>query len=188
MISIENLKYNINGKELFSGLSLSILPASLVRIKGPNGSGKSTLLRMLANIQNIQSGKILKSSNLISYLGHKIGIKDDLSVIEQLEFWASLENNETLVPASLHFMKLEDMANMKCYKLSAGNKQKVGLARIMLSGSMMWFLDEADTSLDEQNLEIYKTLIASKVQNNGIVIYASHQNIFKDTFTIELGE
>lgn len=186
MISIENLGFSIGSRKLFSCISLSMLPASLVRIRGSNGSGKSTLLKMLAGIIKPTDGQILKTSTLLSYIGHDIAIKDDLTVREQLEFWASLEGSETLIPAALSFMKIEQHENDYCYKLSAGNRQKVALARLMLSKSMLWILDEADTSLDEKNLEIFKTLISSKVQNNGIVIYASHRDMFKDTLTIDL--
>lgn len=186
MISLEYLGFSIGSRKLFSDISLSILPASLVRITGPNGSGKSTLLKILGDIIKPTNGTVLKTSHLLSYIGHNIAVKDDLTVREQLEFWASLEGTEMLIPASLSFMKLENHENDYCYKLSAGNKQKVALARLMLSKSMLWILDEADTSLDEKNLEIFKTLIASKVQNNGIVIYASHRDMFKDTFTIDL--
>lgn len=187
MISIEDLGFSIDSKKLFSGISLSILPSSLVRINGPNGSGKSTLLKILAGIIKPTNGNILKTSMLLSYIGHNIAVKDDLTVREQLAFWASLERTEMLIPAALSFMKIENHEYDYCYKLSAGNKQKVAIARLMLSKSMVWILDEADTSLDEKNLEIFKALISTKVQNNGIVIYASHKDMFKDTFTIDLG-
>lgn len=186
MISLEDVGFSIGSRKLFSGISLSILPASLVRICGGNGSGKSTFLRMLARIIKPSSGKILKTSELQSYIGHSIAVKDDLTVREQLEFWAGLEGTEMLIPAALSYMKLLDYEDDYCYKLSAGNKQKIALARLMLSKSMIWILDEADTSLDERNLEIYKSLISTKVQNNGIVIYSSHRDIFKDTFQINM--
>lgn len=187
MISIEDLGCQIGSRMLFSDVSLSVLPASLVRVTGPNGSGKSTFLKMIAGIINPSKGKILKNSMLLSYIGHNIAVKDDLTVREQLEFWASLEETEMLVPASLSFMKIAQYENEYCHKLSAGNRQKIALARLLLSKSMLWVLDEADTSLDEKNLEIFKTLISTKVQNNGIVIYASHRDMFQDTFTIDLG-
>lgn len=187
MISLEYLSCQIGNRNLFSDISLSILPSSLVRVTGPNASGKSTLLKMLAGIIKPNSGCILKTSHLLSYIGHNIAIKDDMKVSEQLEFWASLEGTETLIPAATYFMQIDNYRNEYCYKLSAGNKQKIALARLILSKSMLWILDEADTSLDEQNLEIFKTLISSKVQNNGIVIYSSHRDMFENTFTIDLG-
>lgn len=186
MISLEDVGFSIRSRKLFSGISLSILPASLVRICGSNGSGKSTFLRIIARIITPTSGKILKTTELQSYIGHSIAVKDDLTVREQLEFWASLEGSKMLIPAALSFMELLNHENDYCYKLSAGNRQKVALARLMLSKSMIWILDEADTSLDEKNLEIYKTLISTKVQNNGIVIYSSHKDMFEDSFTIDM--
>ena len=123
---------------------------------------------------------------LVSYIGHNIAVKDDLTVLEQIAFWAGIEGNEILIPAALSYMKLEEVAEDYCYNLSSGNKQKVALARLMVSNSMIWILDEADTSLDDKNLELFKNLVATKVQNNGIVLYSSHRKLFNNSFTIDL--
>jgi len=157
MISLEQMGFTCAHRRLFSDISLSILPGTLVRIVGPNGSGKSTFLKILAGLLEPSEGTILRSQDIkSSYIGHNIAVKDDLKLEEQLHFWASIEGTTMLIPAALTFLKIEQYRDDYCYKLSAGNKQKAALARLMLSKSMIWLLDEADTSLDKENMEIFK--------------------------------
>lgn len=186
MITIDNVSSSCKNMILFKDVGVSILPSSIVRVKGQNGSGKTTFLRILAGIQKPDSGTIFRSQDFVGYLGHNIGIKDDVTVADQLIFWASLFGNELLLEAAISYLKLNDIIDEYCYNLSAGNKQKVAIARLIISNAKIWILDEADTSLDKQNLEIFKNLILTKVQNGGIVIYSSHRDFLPDSYVIEL--
>ncbi|MGV2433338.1 MAG UNVERIFIED_CONTAM: heme ABC exporter ATP-binding protein CcmA [Rickettsiaceae bacterium] len=188
MISLEDISYDIRGKTLFKNISLSILPASIVKVVGNNGMGKTTLLRIMAHIQSPKSGRILIDDSEISYIGHNIAVKDDLTVLENLKLWAEIWGNEMLIPASIKYMKLDNIINNYCYSLSSGNKQKVAIARLIFSSSQIWILDEIDTHLDEQNVELLKNLMTTKAQNNGIIIYSSHSNLLPFSFTINLGK
>ncbi len=187
MISLENLSHEINGKKLFSNISLSVFPNAIVKVTGNNGSGKTTFLRILAGIQTQKSGVIFTNIEKIAYIGHNIAIKDDLTVLEQLEFWASITGDEILIPAAVRYMKIEDIIEDYCYSLSAGNKQKVAIARLLVSDAKIWVLDEVDNSLDTKNMELLKNLIISKTSNGGIVFYSSHTDHLPSSFTIDIG-
>jgi heme exporter protein A len=187
MITLENLSYDIDGEILFSNISLSIFPSSIVKVRGNNGSGKTTFLRILANIQNQKSGTIFTNIEKIAYIGHNLAIKDDLTVIEQLEFWASITGDEVLIPAAIRYMKIEDIIEDYCYSLSSGNKQKVAIARLLVSDAKIWILDEVDNSLDTKNIELLKNLIISKSSNGGIIFYSSHTDNLPSSFTIDIG-
>lgn len=186
MITIDNVSSYCKNKVLFENIGLSILPSSIVRIKGHNGSGKTTFLKILAGIQKPDSGSVFRSQEFVGYLGHNIGVKDDINVADQLIFWAGLFGTELLLEAAIRYLKLEDIIDEYCYNLSAGNKQKVAIARLIISNAKIWILDEADTSLDSQNLDIFKNLILTKVQNGGIIIYSSHRDFLPDSHVIEL--
>lgn len=186
MISIDNVTCKSKQRILFENLGFSILPSSIVKIAGKNGAGKSTLLRILAGIQKPDSGEVLRSDAVIGYLGHNIGIKDDVTVADQLIFWAGLFGNELLINIAARYLKLDDIADEYCYNLSSGNRQKIAIARLIISNANIWILDEADTSLDKENLEIFKNLILTKVQNGGIVIYSSHRDFLPNSFTLEM--
>ncbi len=187
MISLNNLSHDIRGKSLFSNISVSIFPGAIVKIIGNNGSGKSTFLRILAGIQNQKSGIIYTDIEKVAYIGHNIAVKDDMTVLEQLEFWAAITGDEILIPAAVRYMRIEDILGCYCYRLSSGNKQKVAISRLLVSDAKIWILDEVDSSLDEENLELLKNLIISKTSNGGIVVYSSHTDILPYAFTIEMG-
>jgi heme exporter protein A len=186
MISIDNITCKSKERVLFKNIGFSVLPSAIVKISGKNGSGKTTLLRILAGIQKPDSGEISRSQKIVGYLGHNIGVKDDITVADQLIFWATLFGNELLIEIAIRYLQLDGIVDEYCYNLSSGNKQKVGIARLIISNADIWILDEADTSLDKQNLELFKNLILTKVQNGGIVIYASHRDFLPCSFTLEL--
>jgi len=187
MISLYNLSHDINGKNLFSAISVSIFPSAIVKITGNNGSGKTTLLRILAGIQTQKSGTIFTNIDEVAYIGHNIAIKDDLTVLEHLEFWANITGDELMIPAAIRYMKIEDIIDDYCYSLSAGNKQKVAITRLLVSKAKIWILDEVDASLDSINIKLLKGLIEAKTSNGGIVIYSSHTEQLPYSFAIEIG-
>ena len=187
MISICDLSYMMNNFTLLTIPSFTAFPRSIIKIIGNNGSGKTTFLRMLAGIIKPKTGKIISNFDS-TYIGHELGIKDELTVSEQLLFWANIENNMMLMPAAIAVLKLEEILDVFCYKLSAGNKQKLALAKLLLSNNDLWLLDEIDTALDEANLEILHNIITTKANHGGIVCFSSHSNILPHSFVVDLGK
>lgn len=199
MLSLYLLSFVVQGKIIFHNISLSLLPSSIVYLSGKNGSGKTSLLRMLAGIQKPTQGSISydKRNILISrlkkpyctYIGHKIGLKQELSVIDNLNYWAQVYNSKTLVESSIIYFQLQEYRNTKCYQLSIGNQKKLGLAKLMTCKSSLWLLDEVDTNLDQDNKTLLINLIISHSANGGIVFISSHSKLdVKATLTMNMSD
>lgn len=186
MITFENISYEVGGVDLFNKTSFTVLPGAIVKIVGHNGAGKTTFLRMISGIIKPTSGEMIKTSDNVNYIGHNLGIKDDLTTIEQLYFWAGFEGTEMLIPAVLKVINLEDMAHIYCYKLSAGNKQKLAIAKLLISQSNLWILDEIDSALDEGNTGLLQNIMATKANNGGIIFFSSHRDTLPYSYKIEL--
>ena len=199
MLSLHSLGFSLEHENIFQNISLTLLPSSIIYLKGRNGSGKTSLLRMIAGIQKPTDGKITYGKQQISlldfgkpyctYIGHKLGIKQELTIIENLTFWAQLYKTEELINAAIMYFGLEDIINKKCYELSAGNQKKVALTKLIICQSNLWLLDEIDTNLDDTNKKLLMNLIVTHADNGGIIFISSHNKPEINTsLTINLEE
>lgn len=195
MLICDRVSLSASGKAIFSSASFTLLPGSITYLRGSNGSGKSSLLRMIAGIQKPGLGAIsfygYDINNIekpyANYIGHNIGIKDELTVLENIRLWARLYDSEALIHAALYYFGLIDLMDTKAYKLSAGNRQKIALARLLSCESDLWLLDEVDAHLDAQNRALLNNAISSKAGNGGIVIITSHTKPeFKGVMDIDM--
>ena len=148
-------------------------------VTGKNGSGKTSLLKILAGISKESSGKITWDDVEIDkiradfgkdmqFIGHKNFMKLDLTVLENLEFYASFYESQMLIPAALNFFKIEDVFDKKVKYLSAGMQKKVMLCKLMICPATLWILDEPDSNLDDESKKLLAGLIRSKTENGGI--------------------
>lgn len=184
MITLHNLSLKIANKLLFENLSLTFLPSAIVYIRGKNGAGKTSLLRIIANIQKATSGSVRFNKVQLpieqlplpycTYIGHNLAVESGLTILENMEYWASLFGAEMLIPAALKYFALEDMIDSKCQELSEGMRKKVALTRLIICPSKLWLLDEIDTNLDDENQELLTRLITTHANNGGYVFIASH--------------
>jgi len=160
-----------------------------LNIFGKNGSGKTSLLRILSGITSPTSGKVnttesFNACNDIFYMGHKYGLNNNLSVLENLKFY--LEFNEELelnkIIDQLSHYSVVDYANTQVKYLSHGQKKIVVLSILIISNRKVWILDEPYTGLDEISTEILNNDINAQVSAGGAVIITSHRsmNIFKN--------
>jgi heme exporter protein A len=197
MLSLSSVCINTSESELIKNFSITFLPSSIVYFRGKNGCGKTSLLRAIAGIKGISSGQITFGKNNIIledlvkpycvYIGHKTGVKTELTVIENIEFWAKTYNSPELVSAAIFYFKLEDYIHTKCYALSAGQKQRVALAKLLACSSPIWLLDEVENNLDTNSRELLNNLIISKANNGGIIIASSHtEPLIKSALFIDL--
>ncbi|MEM6339378.1 MAG: heme ABC exporter ATP-binding protein CcmA [Pseudomonadota bacterium] len=199
MLSLQSLSFIAQDQKIFQDISLTLFPSSIIYLKGKNGSGKTSLLRMLAGIQKPTSGDITYGKESIpinkfdkpfcTYIGHKTGLKQELSVIDNLKYWAQLYNAEELVDAAIIYFQLQEHAYKKCYELSAGNQKKVALAKLITCQSKFWLLDEVDTNLDDANKKLLINLIVSQADSGGIVFISSHHEPeIKTALTINMSD
>ena len=172
-ISVKSLSVSRGGINLLQGVDIEIKNGQAGILRGPNGIGKTTLLRTLAGLQPADSGKIKCSIEDICYSGHADGVKPTLTVQENLEFWANIFGSPSISEVAEKFMII-DLLNSKVGKLSAGQKRRVGLARLRLTGRRVWLLDEPTVSLDEASVKIFGNIIKDHLSEDGCALIATH--------------
>ncbi len=189
MLTVENLACYKNDQKIFDNLSLSLFLGSALIVSGKNGSGKTSFLKILAGILKEAKGNILWSGeNIINFrddfngdlqfIGHKNFLKQDLTVLENLEFYASLHDSLMSVVPALSFFKLTDKADILVKKLSAGWQKRVQLAKLLACPATIWILDEPANHLDSEGKKLLYGLIQTKLENSGMVIMSSHDEMF----------
>jgi heme exporter protein A len=174
------------GECLFVDLDFELRFGQLALVTGPNGSGKTTLLRAAAGLTPPTQGAIrwdgvevhrlaAEQRGAIAYRGHQDGLKKDLSVTENLDVHRSIWRQSESPAALLEALRLAGAAQRAVRHLSAGQRRRVGLAALRLSGARLWILDEPTTSLDAQGLELFHRWVRDHVRNGGMALVATHQ-------------
>lgn len=184
MLSLHSVCINNDQICLVRDLSLTLLPGALVYLRGRNASGKTSLLRVIAGIRKPASGQLTLGRHSVlledmprpycTYIGHALGIRGEFTLQETLSFWAKIYDAPELVPAAIRYFKLEKYINTRCYRLSAGQKQRVALCRLICCPSDIWLLDEAENNLDAETRLLLNNLMVTKANNGGIVIASTH--------------
>ena len=172
-ISVKSLFVSRGGINLLQGVDIDLKNGQAGILRGPNGVGKTTLLRALAGLQPFDSGKIECSLEDICYSGHADGVKPTLTVQENLEFWANIFGSPSISEVAEKFMII-DLLNSKAGNLSAGQKRRVGLSRLGLTGRQLWLLDEPTVSLDETSVKIFENIIKDHLSEDGCALIATH--------------
>ena len=187
MLTCQNLAVSIESKVIFTKLDFTLLDKNCLVVTGRNGSGKSTLLKTICGFVKPLSGKViwhgrnideemsLYQSTQIAYLGHNLGLKKFLTVLENLSYYASCKGTKEIIPACLKHFGIEHLIDQPLHQLSQGMVKKVGLARVMLSNSRLWILDEPDNNLDDFGKEMLAKLIEVKINEGGAIVMTSHQ-------------
>ena len=192
ILEVRGLTCERGERTLFRGMSFSVESGTLVRIAGSNGAGKTTLLRLLTGLMRPVEGEvlwrgvpILKAAQdywrELCYIGHRNGVKDDLSVMENVLInarVASLEATEGEALKALAAVGLSDFVDSPAGQLSQGQRRRVALARLWLSGSVpLWILDEPFTALDVKGVARLAKLVGEHVQAGGVVMLVTHQEV-----------
>lgn len=189
-LEVKSVSCERGDRLLFDGLSFQLGAGEGLRIIGANGSGKTTLLRVIAGLSERFGGDIhWRGQNRrnvlyqlrtdILYFGHAPGINVVLTPLENLEWWQQLklpgaESREHLVNV-LDYMGLAGYSHTPCAHLSAGQKRRVALARLLISRHRLWILDEPFTAIDRQGVRNIEGLVEQHLQRGGIVILTTHQ-------------
>ncbi len=176
---VENLTCVRDDRPVFSRFSLKAQAGDAILLYGANGAGKSSLLRMLAGLLPVTAGSIrwqdpaTALSPPPAYCGHRDPIKAWLTVGEHLDFWCALHGGGRIDLATKVF-GLNRFLSVPCGLLSAGQKRRLSLARLMLTSAPVWLLDEPTVSLDSEGIAQLETLIADHRAAGGLVIAATH--------------
>lgn len=185
-MTVENLSLNKNDRKIFSNIGFSLFLGAAIIVAGKNGSGKTSLLRILAGISKESSGKISWNGKDVAknrqelntdmqFIGHKNFLKPDLTVLENLEFYASFYDSQILIPSALSFFNITSLIDQRVRGLSAGEMKKAMLCKLMICPAALWILDEPDVNLDQDSKKILVGLIRTKIENGGTVVIASHE-------------
>lgn len=161
------------GVPVLSGVSFTLTEGAAMILRGPNGSGKTTLLRTIAGLQPPLAGKIEGAADTVAYAGHADGLKAMLSVAENLTFWAAVYGRRD-IDAALDAYALAPLADRLTGTLSAGQKRRAGLARLMVTGRPIWVLDEPTVSLDVDAVKLFANAVRAHLGAGGMALLATH--------------
>jgi heme exporter protein A len=186
---------------VFEGVDFTLEAGACLWLSGPNGSGKSSLLRLMAGLLPALSGTLNWAGAAIDpasdahrarlrYLGHLDAVKPQLTVAENLDFWAAFwAAPQAAVAESLERLGLGRVLDQPARHLSAGQKRRLALARLCLVRSELWLLDEPTTALDESGSAVFQNLVADQRKAGGIVVLSSHETVkIPDSARLDLGE
>ncbi|MGB7242384.1 MAG: heme ABC exporter ATP-binding protein CcmA [Sulfitobacter sp.] len=172
-MQVTDLSIARGGIPVLIGVSFRLDPGKALILRGANGSGKTTLLRTLAGLQPSLSGKISGADETIAFAGHSDGLKAMLSVAENLWFWARIFGQSDIAPA-LSAFHLNDLQDRFAGTLSAGQKRRLGLARLLVTGRPIWVMDEPTVSLDAQAVAMFADAVGAHLGQGGAALIATH--------------
>ena len=178
ILEVKALTVARGNRPLVSDLSFALAAGEVLYLRGSNGAGKTSLLEVLSGLRSISEGAITPApeGGRLHWLGHKNALNLSLTPIENLEFWCGLNGRTAsgLVPV-LEQLGVAKVRHRPCRTLSAGQKRRSALARLLLDQRPLWLLDEPLDGLDAQGLELFADLLKSHLEQGGAAIITSHQ-------------
>jgi heme exporter protein A len=171
-------------RQVFAGLAFTVPPGGALALTGPNGSGKSSLLRLMAGLTPPEAGVLgwdgapvredpAAHRARLHFIGHLDAVKPVLTVAETLAFWAGMHGGQAVAPALERF-GLAALAQWPCRLLSAGQRRRLALARLVASPAPLWLLDEPLTGLDNDAVADLAAAIAAHRAEGGLIVYSTH--------------
>tara|TARA_B100000900_G_scaffold376071_1_gene358589 strand:+ start:61 stop:660 length:600 start_codon:yes stop_codon:yes gene_type:complete len=189
MIEVSNLTFARGNFLIFKDVSFTVNSGEVMILKGPNGKGKTTLLSNITQLLDPLSGEVKYqgvrvdsyiSSKCFLYLGENHFAYDNLSLSQNIDYWLSIHNvtfNKVIRDQSIKYLFDDLNLNKNFYQLSFGQKKKLQLLLLMLVNKPIWILDDPFNGLDNDTIIKITTLLSKKLENKGIIIIASHQNL-----------
>lgn len=171
------------GREVFSGLDFEAASGEALAITGANGTGKTSLLRMIAGLLTVAGGAIgleggdteLTLPEQAHYLGHRDALKPALSVTENLTFWRGFLGGEVLdIREILAVVGLDHAVHLPAAYLSAGQRRRLSIARLLVLRRPIWLLDEPTNALDAAGQSVFAELMGDHLGRGGLIIAATH--------------
>jgi heme exporter protein A len=191
MLQVVNLGCIRGDRRLFKGLNFELPAGELIELRGRNGTGKTSLLRILCGLASPAEGEVLwANENIralaeeyysnIAYLAHQNGVKDELTAIENLRFSNALAGQPLTAEeaqANLATVGLTNYWHLPARLLSAGQRRRIALARLVASRAKLWLLDEVLASLDDAAIELTRKVVTEHLKAGGMAIIATHQEL-----------
>lgn len=184
------------GREIFAGLDFEAPAGEAVAVTGANGAGKTSLLRMIAGLLAPAGGTIaleggdgdLSLAEQAHYLGHRDALKPALSVAENLEFWRTfLGGSEAGAAQGLIAVGLDHIAHLPAGFLSAGQRRRLSIARLLAVGRPVWLLDEPTSALDAAGQAVFAGLMRAHLAGGGVIVAATHAPLGIPTRALRIG-
>lgn len=199
MLEVTNLACTRGQRKLFSDINFTMEPGTLLQVHGPNGSGKTSLLRIVCGLMTPEKGEVrwqgtnIRSlgeeySTVFTYLGHRNGVKEELSSMENLcisSGTAGAEISRGNAARALAQVGLAGRENLPVRFLSEGQRRRSALARLATSAAPLWILDEVHASLDSGAVNLVKALIERHLNKGGMTLVATHQELDLSTGSIQ---
>lgn len=193
MLECRQLTCVRDDRVLFNEISFTLAPGDILQIEGANGVGKTSLFRLLVGLSSAYAGEVCwQQQNILDdrssyyrdllYLGHKPAIKAELSALENLRFFSHLNqlSKQLDLWAILEQVGLLGFEDIPAAQLSAGQQRRIALARLWLSESPLWILDEPFTAIDKQGVKAIEELLLAHAKAGGMVIITTHQDLSLD--------
>ena len=199
LVEAQNIYFEKSGRTILSSINMTLNEGDIIIVKGKNGSGKTSFLKCLAGFYRITKGQVLwngenilptyfPEKKMLAWLGHLNAVKSSLTVKENLLFYAdlwSVKNNE--YEYAIEYLRFFKYLELPVSWLSAGEKRKLCLVRLMFCPFKVWFLDEPTTFLDKENKRIFERVMEDHVLKGGAIVCASHDSLnIKKFLTLSL--
>lgn len=188
MLTLEQITIAHSEKALLQGVSLSLLQGCAIIVQGHNGIGKTSLLKTIAGLRppahgavyykqvNIQNA-LAEYHQLLAFIGHGCPLKEQLSVAENMRYWARVYNHELCLDAAMHCLGLTEWQHQPVKSLSQGWRQRVKLSRLLLINAKLWLLDEPTINLDQQGVQIFQQLVDVHTSHGGMAVIATNNSL-----------
>ncbi len=178
-----------NDRLLFENLDFALESGQMLVVEGPNGCGKTSLLRILTGLRLAENGQVLWRGEPIdrvagdyfeqvAYVGHHDGVKHELSCLENLRLARAMG-----LPSQIDLDDVLEQVNLYAYgetevgSMSAGQKRRLALARLLATESLLWILDEPFTSLDKSSMSMFESMFERQLERGGLIVMTSHHDI-----------
>ena len=200
-LSVEKVHVWRGDRHVLRGVSLDVHPGELMHVSGPNGTGKTTLLRVVSGLLRPEKGSVAwqgrsiaataaEYQSALAYASHEPALKSDLTALENLRFTVGLKRRVTAAElrSSLERTGVANCADLPARVLSAGQRRRVAMARVLAFQADLWLLDEPYTNLDASGSSLLSALLAEHVEQGGVALVVAHHvlNVAVRTRQLEL--